>query len=45
MTEPLPPQPYGDAALTEDDGPQRISQDPAAVYVSEIEEDDDDLDS
>lgn len=32
MTEPLPPEPYGD-------GSQRVSQDLAVVYVSEFEED------
>lgn len=39
--EPLPPEPYGDAGLTDYDGPQPVSQDPHAIYVSEVEVPDD----
>lgn len=34
--EPLPPEPYADAGLTDEDGPQPITQDPHAIYVSEV---------
>ncbi|MFI6299531.1 hypothetical protein ACIBEJ_48610 [Nonomuraea sp. NPDC050790] len=43
--EPLPPHPYGDAALMEDDGPQLVVQDAGVIYVDDIVEDTDDVDA
>lgn len=41
MTEPLPPCPFNQADVTPEDGQQNVSQDPEAVYVSEVPSDDD----